>query len=83
VKNVNSAGTTWSGAMTGSPMARYFVRPYDSFVFEPGHSLFIIGTPFIPGTKKGLWVAQTCLMTEQGLERLCAYPVDQLRIVPT
>jgi Xaa-Pro aminopeptidase len=73
----------WSGAIEGSPMSLYFTKPYDNFVFEPGHSLFIIGTPFIPGTRKGLWVGQTCLMTDHGLERLSTYPVDQLRIVPT
>ncbi len=71
----------WSGAIEGSPMAKYFTKPYDSFVFEPGHCLFIIGTPFIPGTRKGLWVGQTCLMTEHGLERLSTYPVDELRVV--
>jgi Xaa-Pro aminopeptidase len=70
----------WAGAITGKPVQR-LCQPFDDFVFEPGHSVFIIGTPHLPGTSKGLWVGQTCLMTDSGLERLCAYPVDRIRTV--
>jgi hypothetical protein len=69
----------WAGAMSGSPMEG-LCRPFDDFRFEPGQSLFVIGTPHLPGTRKGLWVGQTCLMTETGLEPLCRYPVDSIRI---
>lgn len=70
----------WAGAIAGRPLEN-LCRPFADFVFEPGQSLFVIGTPHIPGTRKGCWVGQTCVVTESGLERLCQHPVDQLRTV--
>jgi len=71
----------WAGAVAGTALA-VLCKPSESFVFEPGQSLFVIGTPNIPGTRKGVWVGQTCLVTEHGLERLGRYPVEEIRIVP-
>ncbi len=51
------------------------------FVFQPGHCLTVIAFPVIPGTKKGLWVGTTCVMTKEGLKKLHAYPVNQLRVI--
>ena len=70
----------WAGAVADTALAA-MCRPFRDFVFEPGHSLFVIGTPHLPGTRQGLWVGQTCLMTESGLEPLGAYAVDRLRVV--
>jgi hypothetical protein len=52
------------------------------FVFQPGHCLTVIAFPVIPGTKKGLWVGTTCVMTKDGLKKLHTYPVNTLRVVP-
>jgi Xaa-Pro aminopeptidase len=70
----------WAGAAPGSRLEG-MCRPFDAFVFEPGQSLFVIGTPNLPGTRKGVWVGQTCLVTERGLERIGRYPVERLRVV--
>jgi Xaa-Pro aminopeptidase len=70
----------WAGAVPGKPLER-LCKPFDDFVFEPGQSLFVIGTPHIPGTRKGVWAGQTCLVTESGLKRLCSYPVDEIRTI--
>lgn len=61
------------GPATGTPA---------DFVFEAGQCLTIVSFPVIRDTQKGLWVGTTCVLTEDGLEKLHAYPVTTLRVVP-
>ena len=53
------------------------------FRFEPGQCLTIVAFPVIRDTNAGLWIGSTCVLTDAGLERLHAYPVTDLRILPT
>ena len=52
------------------------------FRFEVGQCLTIIAFPVIRETQKGLWVGTTCVLTDNGLEKLHDFPVTQLRVVP-
>jgi len=52
------------------------------FRFEVGQCLTIIAFPVIRDTQKGLWVGTTCVVTDDGLEKLHDFPVTQLRVVP-
>jgi hypothetical protein len=69
----------WAGALAGPVQA--LTRPFAGFVFEPGQGLFVIATPYQPGTRKGVWVGLTCLMTEHGLEPLSRFPVDRVHVI--
>jgi Xaa-Pro aminopeptidase len=52
-------------------------------VFEPGQTLTVNAYPILRGTHVGIWVGTTCVLTDHGLDRLHAYPVTTLRVLPT
>ena len=69
------------GVLEDSPSARIVKSSDLDFVFKPGQCVTIIAFPIIPGTKKGLWIGTTCVFTKDGLKKLHAYPVNQLRVI--
>jgi Xaa-Pro aminopeptidase len=70
------------GGLEGTPLAMR-VQPFQDFEFKPGHCLTIVIWPSIPGTKKGLWVGSTGVITRDGFKKFHSYPINQLRVVPT
>ena len=70
-----------AGSVDDRPSSDIVKSSDADFVFQPGHCLTVIAFPIIPGTKKGLWVGTTCVMTKDGLKKLHAYPVNKLRTI--
>ncbi len=66
------------GALPGSPAAAR-VRPFDDFVLRPGHALTLCVWLHVPGTRKGLWVGSSGIVTREGYRSYHACPVNRLR----
>jgi Xaa-Pro aminopeptidase len=69
------------GAMEGTATARRLKASDLDFVFQPGHCIGINAFPVTADMKRGVWVGTACVMTKDGLRKLHAYPVNQLRVV--
>ena len=71
-----------AGAIDWVPPVGSFKASDLDFVFQPGHCLTVTAFPVFSGTKKGVSVGTTCVMTKDGLKKLHACPVTKLRVVP-
>lgn len=72
-----------SGAIEGTPAAQRLKKTDMDFVFQPGQCLGINSFPVSSDFKKGVWVGSACVMTKNGLQKLHAYPVNKIKVVPT
>lgn len=67
------------GALPSS-LSEPFTRPFLDAKLQPRQSVTIQAWVSMPGTKKGLWVGSSGVITDTGYESFNRYPVSKLRI---
>lgn len=67
------------GAMASS-LSEPFTRPFQEVALKPRQTLTLQAWVNMPGTKKGLWVGSSGVITDRGYESFNRYPVSTLRV---
>ncbi len=66
------------GAIT-PPSQRAYPTDHE-FVLQPGHCAGIRSYPISTDQRKAVWIGTACVMTQNGLRKLHACPVNELRV---
>lgn len=67
------------GALPSS-LSAPFAKPFAEIRLQPRQTVTIQAWVSIPGTKKGLWVGSSGVITDTGYESLNRYPISALRV---
>ena len=68
------------GVIEGTPATKKAYPSDLDFVLQPGHCVGIRAYPVSPDGKKGVWVGSCCVMTKDGLRKLHAAPMNEIRV---